>query len=541
MTIVTKHKIPANGRKLNVCAYARVSSDKDLAEMSLKTQIQFYTTEIMKNPGWEYCGVYADDGISGTSTETRDGFNRMVDKALHGLIDIILVKSISRFGRNILDVMTAINKLREMGVEVYFEKENISTLDPSSTIALNLYAKLAEQEAINVSENVKWSMERRMKEGRYRIPVEEMLGYAYDEEGNVIIIEEEAKIVREVFELYTKRLSASFIARRMMEKGYKTGTGRSDWTEKSVRTMIINEKYAGDCLLHKQFSPKISARSQVVNRGEKNAYYIKDGHPAIVSREIWEKACALREERRTKMGKALGQEKRPPSQYAGFGICPYCGKNYYIKRLSNAKSGIKKCLACGSNKGLLTCKDSESVFLDDLNAILIKQLQLIRTQPIQFKNELKEAFKFDESATKCELNTLNERIDYLREKLNSLENSNSESSLSLKDEIHKELEKYLLEKELIENKLLTGMNAETEIDNIFKSLDLVDSNNITNTFRYLFKHMIVIDRLHLVFIIGRECIKGIDLKNLKTCLNGTYEIKVRAQLYKANFGIYINA
>ena len=129
----------------------------------------------------------------------------------------------------------------------------------------------------------------------------------------------------------------------------------------------------------------------------------------------------------------------------------------------------------------------------------------------------------------------------MREKLSSLENSNSVSSLSLKDEIHKELEKYLLEKELIEIKLLTGMNVETEIDNIFKSLDLVDSDNITNTFRYLFKHMIVIDRLHLVFIIERESINGLDLRNLKTCLNGTYEIKVRAKLYKANFEIYINA
>lgn len=538
--LATKHSIPTNGRKLNVCAYARVSSDKDLAEMSLKTQISYYTTEIMKNVNWEYCGVYADQGISGTSTAKREAFNRMVDKALHGLIDIILVKSISRFGRNIIEVMTAINKLREKGVEVYFEKEAISTLDPSSTIALNLYAKLAEEEAMNVSSNCLWSIDRRMKEGRYRIPVEEMLGYEYDEDGNLQVIEEEAKVVREVFSLYVQKVSASFIARTMMAKGYKSAMRVDKWTEKSVRNMICNEKYAGDCLLHKTFSPKVSARSQVVNRGEKDAYYVKDGHPALISRELWDAACALREERRNKMGKPLGMIVKAPTQYAGFGICPYCKKNYFVKRLSNAKVGIKKCLSCSSNKELLTCHESESVFLDDLNNILVEQVKIITSKPIEFKNELLNAFRFDETDINSTISELNAKIDFLRQKKISLENMNSDSAVSLKREIDTELEQLINEKGLYENKLLTCKNADTEISKIYKELHEFDSNNIEGTFRKLFKRLIVKKRCDLTFVIGKEDVSELDLLNLKRCLEGTYEIKVRAQLYTVKFGIFIN-
>ena len=535
-----KHSLPSNGRKLNVCAYARVSTDKDLAEMSLKQQIKVYTTLILENPDWEFCGVFADEGITGTSIAKRDSFNRMVDKALHGMIDVILVKSISRFGRNIMDVMIAINQLREHGVEVYFEKENISTLDASSTLALNLYAKLAEQEAVNVSENVQWSVDKRMREGKYRIPVEGMLGYAYLNNGELIIVEEEAKIIREIFDLYINRVSASFIARKMEEKGYKTGIGNTHWTVRSIRTIIINEKYVGDCYLRKSFNPKISATSTVVNRGEKEAYYIKNGHPAIITREVWEAACALREERAQKMGQTKGMQKVPPSVFAGFGICPYCGKNYYVKRLSNAKSGIKKCLACGSNKSILTCHESESVFIDDLLNILNEQLNIILTRPSEFKSELRNAFTFDEEGINKRIQIINERIDFIKTKLLSIESETSEEFKRLKKELDDELNKLILDKGTEQNKLLTCKNADTEISKIYNSLKIVNKNDLKNTFRNLFKHMVVKNRCDITFIIGNEDVSKLNLLALDKCLTGTYQIKVRAQIYQVQFGLFIN-
>ena len=538
-TFNTKHPIPADGRKLNVCAYARVSSDKDLAEMSLETQIQFYTTEILKRDDWEYCGVYADEGITGTSIANRENFIKMVNKALHGFIDIILVKSISRFGRNITDVISAINELRKNGVEVYFEKENISTLDNSSTIALNLYAKLAEQEAKNVSENVLWSVEKRMKKGRYRIPVEEMLGYAYDGD-NLVIIEQEAKVVREIFDMYVEGLSIPYIAKEMEKRGYKTGMGKTQWGNKSVTTILCNEKYVGDCLLHKTMQKHMSSRTQIVNRGEKDAYYVKNGHPAIISREVWDKAEAIREDRRIKMGKSKGMVQPPKSVYAGFGLCPYCGKNYYIKRLSNAKEGIKKCLACGSNRAMLTCRESESVFLDDLKAILIKQIGILKSNPIEFKNALRNTYVGNKEALQEKVNILNGKIDNLRAKYKAIENKIGDSFNALKNEIENELNDLFVAKQRTENELLTSNDAEIVIKQIFDSLDKINEVNIEESFRILFKRMIVKNRLDLTFIIGNENVTNLNLLDLKKILVGFHQIKVRAQHYTVKFGIFIN-
>ena len=538
-TFNTRHPLPIDGRKLNVCAYARVSTDKDLAEMSLETQIQFYTTEILKNDNWEYCGVYADEGITGTSITNRKNFIKMVDKALHGFIDIILVKSISRFGRNITDVIAAINQLREKGVEVYFEKENISTLDNSATIALGIWAKLAEQEAKNVSENVLWSIEKRMKKGRYRVPVEEMLGYAYDGD-ELVIIENEAKIVREIFDMYIQGLSTSYIAREMENRGYKTGTGRTHWTCKSVNTTIRNEKYAGDCLLHKTMQKHMSSRTQIVNRGEKDSYYVKNGHPAIVSREVWDKACAIMEERRIKMGKAKGMIQPPKSVYAGFGLCPYCGKNYYIKRLTNAKSGIKKCLACASNKALLTCLESESVFLDDLKLILSKQIMILKSNIVAFKTALENTYINNEEILRERISLLNDKIDALRVKINSLESKLGESYQTLKNELKNELNTLLQEKQRVENELLTSGDASITIKNTLHTLEKLNDENMEDTFRQLFKRMIVKNRLDLTFIIGNDDLTCLNLLDLPKQFTGTQQIKVRSQFYTVNFGIFIN-
>lgn len=162
-------------------------------------------------------------------------------------------------------------------------------------------------------------------------------------------------------------------------------------------------------------------------------------------------------------------------------------------------------------------------------------------KPIEFKNELKRAFNFDKSSAESTIAKLNERIDYLKGKLTQLEGNNNESSVLLKDEVQKELDKFMLEKDVAENRLLTCINADSEINKIYKCLNLVADNDISNTFRHLFKHVIVKNRLHLTFVIGREDMTGLNLLDLPECIKGTYEIKVRAQIYQVEFGIYINA
>lgn len=536
----TLHPIRTDGKKLNVCAYARVSADKYDAEMSLDNQISYYTTLILNNPNWEYCGVYADEAVTGTSTDKREQFKNMVAKGMKGLIDIILVKSISRFGRNITDVISAINDLRTMGVEVFFERENISTLDATSTVALSLYAQLAESEVKSMSENVKWAIDKRMKKGKYRIPVEEMLGYTYDGNGNLVIVENEAKIIQQIFSMYIQRISLLTIARTMEKEGYLTGIGSPHWNEKTITRILINEKYVGDCHLQKEFIDKMSSRTSVVNRGERDSYYIKDAHPAIIDRETWEKACELRAQRRIKYNKPLGGKRAKPKTETSFCVCPYCGKNYFIKRLANAKSGIKYTLNCSSNRSTLTCRESESVFVEDLKDIVLELITTLQSNPIRLKSELKKALSIDDKPIRFKINSLNEEIDRLRTKLTCIKDNTSDSFRAIRDEIGIEIENLTSQKKKLENDLLTQLDYETkrnEIINIVNSLSSTDRNQ---NYRVLLKKAIINSRTDITFIIGNEDISCLNLLELPRCFESEHKIKVRGQFYIVKYGVFFN-
>ena len=536
----TLHQIPANGRKLNVVGYARVSTDKYEAEQSLENQIDYYTTLILENPNWEYCGVYADEGITGTSLEKREQFKNMVAKAMKGLIDIVLVKSISRFGRNVIDVIGAINQLRTVGVEVYFEKEGISSLDSSCTIALSLYAQLAESEANSTSKNVLWSIENKMKRGIYRLPVESMLGYDYNEKGELVIIEEEANIVRTVFDMYNQGLSMNFIIKTMEERGYKTALGNDKWNQGSIFGILTNEKYVGDCHLHKTFAPKVSARTMVVNRGEVDDYYVKDGHLPIISRDVWDKACAIRECRREKMGKKKGMKKPDPWPESGFAVCPYCRKNYFIKRLTNATTGIRYSLNCSSNRSTLTCRQSESVFLNDIRDIVLHQLNLIKQNPLMFKKLMKENLLIDIAPLKAKIEFIDRDISDLEDKLNSFKGPKNDSYMALKNEIKKRVENLIAERKVVENTLLTQENNERIIKETMELIDSLPSTEYNPNYRRLFKKAIIKSRTDITFVIGNEDLSNLDLLNVNKLIEEKHTIKVRGQQYTVSFGLFFN-
>ena len=537
----TLHSIPTDGRKLKVAAYARVSTDKYEAEMSLENQIDYYTTLILENPDWEFAGVFADEGISGTSLDKREQFKNMIEKALNGMIDIILVKSISRFGRNVTDVVNAVHQLRTRGVELFLEKENISSLDASATVAFNLYAHLAECEAKSMAENVQWSIDKRMEKGIYRLPVETMLGYRYDENGKLYIVEEEANIVRLVFDMYLKGLSYQFIIKTMMERGYKTAAGKSKWNESTISGILRNEKYVGDCHLHKTFAPKISATTMVVNRGEVDDYYVKDGHVPIITREVWDAACALRKERSEKMGKPRGMKKPEPWPESSFGVCPYCKKNYFIKRLSNAKEGIKHTLTCGSNRSTLKCRESESVFIHDLRNIILEQIKIIKGNPLLFKKLMTNAFYEDLQPVNDKIALINSQIDLLKDKIATYSGKHNDAYKALSDEITGQIENLMNEKKVLENRLLTHQNNEKLVKETIEIVDKLSMTEYDPNFRKLFKKVVIKSRTDLTFIIGNENINDLDLLNLPKALNSKYQIKVRAQLYDVDFGVYFNS
>lgn len=213
-------------KKKKVAAYARVSTDSDDQIHSFKSQIDEYTKKITSNPNWEFVGMYSDEGITGTSLKCRDGFNAMVKEAKAGGIDLILVKSVSRFGRNTVDLLSTIRELRNIGVEIIFEKEGISSLDTKTDMILTFYSSIAQEESKNISDNVKWAIKKKMKEGNWSISTAKFLGYTKDENGNLVIDEEQAEVVRAIFNLYLANKSIKEIIDFLEGCHYLTGSGK---------------------------------------------------------------------------------------------------------------------------------------------------------------------------------------------------------------------------------------------------------------------------------------------------------------------------
>ncbi|WP_303322399.1 recombinase family protein [Turicimonas muris] len=274
--------------KRRVAAYARVSTDSDEQLSSYAAQVDFYTQYIRSNPEWEFVEVYTDEGISGTNTKKRDGFNRMINDALAGKIDLILTKSISRFARNTVDTLTTVRKLKEKKIEVYFEKENIYTLDAKGEVMITIMSSLAQEESRSISENITWGKRKSMADGKFSLAYKYFLGYEKGEDGLPKIVEEEAKIIRKIYSLFLEGYTVRKIADCLTEKGIPTPKGKKQWSVSTVLSILTNEKYRGDALLQKTYTADFLSKTVKKNYGEVPQYYIENSHPAIIDPETFE-------------------------------------------------------------------------------------------------------------------------------------------------------------------------------------------------------------------------------------------------------------
>lgn len=270
-----------------VAAYARVSTAKDAQENSLKSQQEYYERYIKRHPGWDFAGVYADDGVSGLSIRNRESFGRMIQDALDGKIDMVITKSLSRFARNTVDSLMTIRKLKAVGVAVLFEKEGINTLDANGEFLITLMSSFAEEESRSISENVKWAVHRRFARGQYSFPFRVFLGYRRGENGKIIIDENEARVVRYIYWLACQGLGSTLICDLLEKRGLRSPGGSSSWTSNTVRSILQNEKYMGNARLQKTVVTDFLTKTQKVNEGEEPQYYVENGHPAIISKPIW--------------------------------------------------------------------------------------------------------------------------------------------------------------------------------------------------------------------------------------------------------------
>ena len=265
-------------QKKRIAAYCRVSTDQEEQLSSFEAQVSYYTNFIERNPDFECAGIYADEGISGTNTKKREQFNRMIEDCKAGKIDGIITKSISRFARNTLDCLNYVRQLKDLGIGVTFEKENIFTLDSKGEVLLSILSSLAQDESRSISENSTWGIRRRFEQGRLFINTTKFLGYDKDKNGNLVINEKQAKIVRRIYKEFLDGKGANRIARDLEKDRVPNWHGKAKWYENSIRKMLTNEKYMGDALLQKTYTVDFLNKKREENTGQVPQYYVEDSH-----------------------------------------------------------------------------------------------------------------------------------------------------------------------------------------------------------------------------------------------------------------------
>ena len=313
-------------RKRRVAAYARVSTNSEEQVTSYEAQVDYYTKYIQGRADWEFVKVYTDEGISGTNTKHRDGFNEMIEDALAGQIDLIITKSVSRFARNTVDSLITVRKFKEKGIEVYFEKENIYTLDSKGELLITIMSSLAQEESRSISENITWGKRKFFADGKVYLPYKNFLGYEKGEDGLPKIVPDEADIIRLIYSMFLEGKTTYAIAAALTENGIPTPRQKVVWKPSTVESILTNEKYKGAALLQKSFTVDFLTKKMKPNEGEVPQYYIEDSHEAIIDPREFELVQAEMARR-----KGLRATYSGNSIFASRIICGDCGSFYGAK------------------------------------------------------------------------------------------------------------------------------------------------------------------------------------------------------------------
>ena len=332
--------------KMRVAAYCRVSTDSEEQLSSYEAQKTYYTQKIQDSPDWEMAGIYADEGISGTSLKKRTQFNKMITACKRGHIDLIITKSLSRFARNTVDCLDTVRLLKANGIGVYFEKENINTLTESSEFLITLFSGFAQAESESLSKNVAWGKQKSAEAGKVTFQYKKMLGYRKGADGQPEIVPEEAEIIRRIYHRYLDGCTLGQIKRELDEDGVPTAQGVERWSPSIIHNILTNEKYIGDALLQKTYVTDCINKKVKKNRGERTMYYVENSHPAIVSRDLFNQVQQEMTRRSSKRKVLQKSGKTELGKYSGkyalteLLVCGECGSPY--KRVTWARNGKKR-------------------------------------------------------------------------------------------------------------------------------------------------------------------------------------------------------
>ncbi|MDD4063600.1 MAG: recombinase family protein [Bacilli bacterium] len=435
-TIDPLTQLPRSSKeKIKVAAYARVSTNSEEQNTSYEAQVNYYQNYIENKYEWAFVGVYADEGISGTNTKRRASFNRMIEDALDGKINLIITKSISRFARNTLDTIKFVRKLKDKGVEVFFEKENLWTLDSKSELILTIMASIAQEESRSISQNVTWGKRVSFQNGKVSFAYSRFLGYE-KRDGKIVIVEEEAKVVRLIYRMFLVEGQTPIAIRNYLtEQGIKSAANAT-WRAHVVLSILTNEKYKGDALLQKKYTENFLEQKMVKNTGQVPQYYVENSHPAIIDKDMWEMVQIEIKRRREMVGGFSSA-----NIFAGKIKCADCG-GYYGRKTWHSNSKYRRSIYRCNKKyeeGKDKCKtphlreeEIKEKFLNAYN-ITIKDRERI-------KNDLKEVLKLITSTKGIdkEIKGIDAELITLTESINKLIQDNSKTKSGI-DEFDKRL------------------------------------------------------------------------------------------------------
>ena len=532
--------IPATVQPLNVysteyllkrvAAYCRVSTKQEEQLNSYETQVRYYTDRINREPGWKLAGIYADKGITGTSMKKRDEFNKLIRQCKRGKVDMIIVKSISRFARNTLDCLKITRMLRELKVDVYFEEQNLHSIDPSSEFYISIYGSVAQSESENISHNVAWGKARSAKDGNVFFAYKSFLGYRRGADSKPEIDPEQANTVRRIYDRFLAGDSLQQIANGLTADGIPTPMGRTVWQASVVQSILSNEKYKGDALLGKTYVEDCISKKVRVNAGERPQYYVENNHPAIIDAatfaRVQEELARRASKRKVKQTGTTTEQGKYCGKYAltELLICGECGTPY--RRCTWTVGGKKRIVWRCINRldyGKKYCHYSPTMEEAPLqNAIMDAVLRTAQIDPNVLQT-LKQHIQLGLGAgagedKSVEIQIRIAQIDQeFKKLLNSVTAENQQELLTDPRITDLMTEKRQLEKELAEYAAAEQhrQNTASRLDNIFTILDGMKNHPLTYddaVIRQILQCVIVEskEKIKMVFIGGMEAEAEVD-------------------------------
>lgn len=514
--------------QLRVAAYCRVSTAQEEQQNSYQVQIAYYTDLINRKKEWTLAGIFADEGISGTQTKKRTEFNRMIRMCRNKKIDLVITKSISRFARNTVDCLEYVRQLKDLGIGVIFEKENINTLTMTSEFMIALYGSFAQAESESISKNVSWGKEKAYREGKVQFQYKYLLGYKKGADGKPEIVPEEAETVRLIYTLFLDGYSMSRIKKLLENKGILTSQGNKVWNESLIRSILKNEKYAGDALLQKTFTSDCITHKIVKNHGERPMYLVTDHHEPIIDRDTYNRVqqeLARRSSKRKVSDKTITEQGKYSSKFAltELLICGKCGTPY--RRTTWTSRGKKlivwRCIS-RLEHGKRYCPDSPTIKEEQLHKAIIRAIN----NYYYCGNDVEKILKANISnVLEChgqeEIAAIEKRLKEIDKARNDLISLIATGGCD-EDKLDSEFAKLYQEEQQLSERLETlksqNKTSQQTQDKLDKIIDMIEHENF---------ELETFDNVLIRKLI--ECVKVLSKTEILVIFKGGYEVKAEIE------------